>query len=172
MTRVIALTTESRIVACCALRSSRGTAICVCGNQKRWKQLKIYVRALHLSPEWKWYFPPRLRRLVDPENQLQRLPPCAAVRVGLRLAAQHRQHVPVVALMSEAIDVGRIGFGCQNQFVVVVVVRELPELDLVHSGAADFYRALLPEDRDRPLEVARIRQHRDFNRPERARAEF
>ncbi len=115
---------------------------------------------------------PRLRRFVDAEDQFQRFAAGAAVGVGGGLAAQHRQHVPVVGLVAVAVDVGRSVGRRLDALVVVVVVGELPGLHLVHRRAADLHRALLPEDRDRSFEVLRVGQHRDLDDAERPRAEL
>src|SRR6266550_2883468 len=172
MTLDIALMTESRIVACCAFKSRSGTAI-GCGiDPKRWKLLKIYVQASDLCSEWKWDLPSRLGRLVDAENQLQRLPARPAVRIGLRLTAKDGEHISVIALMPQPIDVGRIRVPRHNQRVIVILLGELPQVHLVHRRPPNFHRSLLPEDRDGAFEVARVGEHGDLDGPERSGAEF
>src|SRR6266566_1541770 len=172
MTLAIAFMTESRIVACCALRSRSGTAMATVRNQKRSKLLKIYASSSYLGPEWEGDLSTRLGRFVNAQDQFERLPSCPPVRVRLCLAAQDRQHVPVVPLMSKAVDVRRIRVCRRHELVVIIVFRELPVLDLVHCRPADFDRPLLAEHCDRTLEVPGIRQHRDFDRPQCTRAEF
>src|SRR5437868_1709631 len=172
MTLDIALMTESRMVACCAFKSRSGTAI-GCGiDPKRCKLLKIYFHASDLCSEWKWHLPSRLGRLVDAQNQLQRLPARPAVRIGLCLTAKDGKDVSVIALMPQPIDVGRIRLRRDNQLVIVIVLGELPEVHLVHRRPADFHRSLLPEDRERAFEVAWIGEHGDLDGPERPRPEF
>ncbi len=63
-------------------------------------------------------------------------------------------------------------FTAFDELVVVVVRGELPVLDPIDGGAANLDRACLAKDRDRTLEVARIGEHRDFDRSQRARAEL
>ena len=54
------------------------------------------------------HFAARLRRLVDAEDQLERFSARAAVVSRLCLAAQHREHVAVVSLVAESVDVRRV----------------------------------------------------------------
>src|SRR5581483_6999578 len=154
-TRIMAVTTSSRIVACWARRSKSGTAI-ECRN------------LLGFHAERQGDLAPHLRRLIDAENELERFSARAAVRVRLRLAAQHLPHVAVISLVPVPVDVRRVRARDVNELVVVVILGEGPVLGLVDGGAADFHRALLPEDRDRPLEVPRVGEHRHFDRAERA----
>src|ERR1700687_5435017 len=105
-TFMIAFATESRIVACCAFRSRSGTAIYLSQESEPEEPLKIHESRSYLSPKRQWNLPTGLGRFVDTENQLQRLPPRAAVSVGLGLAPQHRQDVSVVTLMPEPVDIG------------------------------------------------------------------
>ena len=107
-----------------------------------------------------------------PEDQLERFAARPAVGLGLRLAAKHREHVPIVAFVPEPIDVRRIRVRRLDQLVVVVIIGEQPMLDPVHRGAADLHRALLAEDRDRPLEIPRVREDVHFDHAERAGAEL
>src|SRR5439155_11190261 len=124
------------------------------------------------AAEWNWNLAPRLRRFIHAQNELERLATGATIRFRLGLTAQHGEHVTIVAQMTEPIDVRRVRVRRVDELVVVVVDREQPMLDPVHGRAPDLDRAVLPEHGDGTLEVARIREHVDFDDAERAGAEF
>src|SRR5688572_29471768 len=162
-TRIIALTTSSLIRACWARRSSNGTgisgqrvlesadcsAVTVKSGHRRVRIQRTAGLAftqgmmpLGLRPgrgERQRDVPAQARRLVDPEDQFERLPALAPIRLRLRLAAKHRQHVAVIAGVPEAIHAGRVRAYAGHELVVIVVVGERPVLDPVHGGAADLY---------------------------------
>src|SRR4051812_13711509 len=168
----IALMTESRIVAYWAFRSSRGTAIGSEIRVKAMEPLKIQLSSSDLGPKWQGYLTAGLGRLVDAQNELEGLPPRPAVGVGFCLSPQHRQDVPVVALMPQPVDVGRSAFDCLHQLVVIVVVGELPQLDLVDRRAADLHRPPFTEDGDRALEIAWVSEHGPLDGAECSGSEF
>src|SRR4026208_829683 len=103
-TFIIAFTTESRIAACCAFRSSRGTAIVRVMKSVRGKLLKIHELRSDLRPQRQWNLTTRLGRFVDPQNELERLSARPAVGIGFGFPSQDGEHVPVVALVAEPVD--------------------------------------------------------------------
>src|ERR1700722_9360197 len=132
----------------------------------------MFLNLLDLRAQREGDLPSSLGRLIDPEYELKRFPAGATVGVRLRLATEHAEDVPVVALVPVAVYGRRVRGRDVDELVIVVVLGERPVLDLVDGGPADFHGALLAEDRDRALEVPRVCQHRDLDRAERAVAEL
>ena len=82
-------------------------------------------------------------------------------------------HMLIIGLMAEAVDVRRI----DGEFLDHVLVRrqfvdEPPVPDLVDGKARDFDRAALAQDRERAFEIGRPRGGGRFDDAERAVAEF
>src|SRR5436190_11587612 len=90
MTLVIALITESRIVACCALRSRSGTAIgCAVSSEKveAVKDIRLRLRlALEVATEPPGQF--------WPTGRSQGLAPATSARPGRRCPASPRREAP------------------------------------------------------------------------------
>src|SRR4026208_2262606 len=82
-------------------------------------------------------------RFIDPENELERLSSCSPIDIGICLTTKYGQHISIVALMTESVDVRRRCVDVPRKLVVRVAVRKFPVLDLVHGSAADLHRSLL-----------------------------
>src|SRR5690348_10280459 len=78
------------------------------------------------GPERQRHLSTRFGRLVDAQNQLQRLPPGPAICIRLCLAPKNGEDVSVVPLVTEAVHVRWVGVYRLDQLVVVVVLSELP----------------------------------------------
>src|SRR6266542_931381 len=105
--------------------------------------------------ERKPHFASELGRAVNGENELQRFPAFASVRLRLRVSAKNGENVPVVTLVPVAVDVWRAARRGFHENIVLIGLGKLPVLDLVHRSPADLCRPALPENRDRSLEILR-----------------
>src|SRR5689334_23037801 len=90
----------------------------------------------------------RFRRFVDSEYQLEGFSSGATVGIGFRFAAENSKNVPIVSLVTKAIDVRRIGVERANDLIVGVAVGKFPVLDFVHRCSADLHRSLLSQNRE------------------------
>src|SRR5688500_15307057 len=127
ITRMTSATTSSRMAACWARRSRRGTGMMKGegapgprqrGRRRRTRSAARTERQRHLAA--------RAGGLVDAEDQLERLPAGAPVGVRRRPAAEDVEHVAVVSLVPEAIDVWWRRRRGVHELVVVVVLGEDP----------------------------------------------
>ena len=112
-------------------------------------------------------------RFIECGNQFEALAALETVHQRGALMDQAIDHMLIIGLMTEAIDVGRI----DREFLDHVLVGgkfvdKSPVPDLVDGEARDFNRALLAQDRERSLEIGRPRGGRRFDDAERAVAEF
>src|ERR1700761_2189580 len=114
-----------------------------------------------------------LDRFIERSDQLEALAALQSIDQGRVLISQAIDHVLVIGLMTEAVDVRRI----DREFLDHLLVRrrlldEAPVPDLVHGKARDLDRAFLAEDRKRPFEVGWSRGGGRLDDAERAVAEF